>query len=425
MTNHFPPDDFIQTQSAIEGILVYKPKPPEEGQQQKIVDFKCPQCGATTAFSAADGGLTCAYCGYFEAPQVETVGKNAQKFEFTVETMQRASHGWGTSRKALVCQNCGAQTTVPEKMMTYSCAFCGSNKVIQKQADQNHLRPRFLIPFMLEPDQCLIITQEWIGSSWMTPAKLRQASQLNNFNGVYLPYWTFDSTTRAAWKAQVGHIETERYFSDGKWKTRQVTVWRWESGKAQLDINDLIIPGTSRLSQKLIQETKSYSLEALVPYEPKFLAGLQASNYDIGLEEAWEIGRKEIRDQTRQACLSQTSTHRVRNFSMSMDFADETWRYILLPVYLNTYIYEHKTYQMMINAQTGAISGQRPVDWRKIWIAIALILSPGIILGIIGLITTFFAGIGVMISTIGFLLLMIGVVASFFLWKKADSFDDL
>ena len=425
MTTQFPPNDYIPTKSAIEGIQVFMPAPPEEESQQKIVDFKCPQCGAITAYSAADGGLTCSHCGYFEAPQVETVGKRAQQFEFTVETMQRAAHGWGTSRKDLVCQNCGAQTTVPEEMMTYSCPFCGSNKVIQKQADQNHLRPRFLIPFKLKPDQCITITQEWIGNNWMTPIKLRQASRLNNFKGVYLPYWTFASTTRAAWKAQVGHTETEQYFSDGKWKTRQITVWRWESGKVQLDIDDLIIPGTSRLSQKLIQETKSYNLNDLVPYEPKFLAGLQASNYDIGLEDAWEIGRKEMRDQTHQACLSQTSTQSVRNFSMSMDFADETWRYILLPVYINTYIYEHKSYQMMLNAQTGAISGQRPVDWRKIWIAIAMILSPGLILGLVGLVTLFFAGIGAVIGTVGFFLLVIGVVASFILWKKADSLDDL
>ena len=425
MNTQFPPDNYIPTESAIEGIRIYMPAPPKEEAQQKIVDFTCPQCGATTAFSAEDGGLTCSYCGYFEAPLAETLGKRAQKFEFTVETMQRASHGWGTSRKDLVCQNCGALTTVPEEMMTHTCPFCGSNKVIQKQATQNFLRPRFLIPFKLEPHRCLTITQDWLGSSWMTPAKLRQATKVGNFQGVFLPYWTFTADTRAAWKAQVGHSKTERYYSDGKWKTRQVTVWRWESGNVHLKIDDLIIPGTSRLSQKLLKETNNYNLVDLVTYEPKFLAGLQASNYDINLENAWDFGRKEMRDQTRQACLSQTSTMKVRNFSMSMDFADESWRYILLPVYLNTYSYENKSFQMMINAQTGAISGQRPVDWQKIWIAIALILSPGIISGLIGLVTILFGGIGVIFGTMGFFLLLIGAVASYILWKKADSLDDL
>ncbi len=425
MTDQFPPKNFISTESAIDGIQVYKPAPPEQDAHQKIVEFKCPQCGASTAYSASDGGLTCSHCGYFEIPQAKAVGRRAQQFEFTVDTMQRAAQGWGETRKELVCQNCGALTTVPTEVMTHTCPFCGSNKVIQRQAPQDILRPRFLVPFIIEPSQCLAITQEWLGNSWMTPAKLRQASSLGNFKGVYLPYWTFTAQTSASWKAQVGHTKTERYYSDGKWKTRQVTVWRWESGRAQVDIINLLIAGTARLSEKLLQETKTYNLDELVNYDPKFLAGMQASSYDIPLEKAWDLGREQMREQTRQACLSQTSTHKVRNFSMSMDFADESWRYILLPVYLNTYSYENCPYQMMINAQTGAISGQRPVDWRKIWLAIALLLAPGLILGLIGLVTILFGGIGVIIGTAGFILLLIGAVASFILWKKADSLDDL
>jgi predicted RNA-binding Zn-ribbon protein involved in translation (DUF1610 family) len=423
--DQFPPPGYIPTYSKMDGIDVFMPAPPETDPQKEVVDFKCPQCGADTAYSAADGGLTCSHCGYYEAPKKEAVGKQASEFEFTVQTLERSAQGWGEQRKEMACQSCGAQTSIPVDELSYTCPFCGSNKVIQRQAPQDVLRPRFLVPFKLETSACQPIARDFLGSSWMTPSKLRQISKIGGFTGIYLPFWTFDSVTTADWKAEVGHQETRRYFEDGEWKTRTVTVWRWESGRARLNIDDLIVPGTARLSKLLLERILDFKLSALAPYEPKYLAGLQAQSYDVPLEKAWDEGRRQMREHTRQACLSQASTSQVRNFNMSLDFADESWRYVLLPVYLANYTYSGKPYQVMINGQTGAVSGQRPVDWTKIWLVIGLLLLPGLFLGLVGLVTIPFGGIGVAIGGLGFILLIVGLVIGFILWKKADALDDI
>ena len=380
----FPPPDYILTESAIEGIEVYMPRPPKE-EHRPVVAFNCPQCGANTAYSAGDGGLTCTNCGYFEAPQKAVVGKGAQEFEFTVETVERAAQGWGEARKELQCQNCGAYTTVPLDMMTHTCPFCDSNKVIQHQAPQDVLRPRFLIPFKLEAAACHQIARAWMGNNWMVPANLSKVVALDRFSGMFLPFWTFDAALNAAWKAEVGHQKTERYYSGGEWKTRTYTVWRWESGRVNQVVDDLLISGTTHVSAQLLGRTNSFNLHDLAPYEPKYLAGFQAQSYDVTLDEAWEAARGQIREGARKACRKQTSTNNVRNFSMELDFADETWRYILLPFYLSTYTYQSKIYQVMINAQTGDIAGQRPVDWRKLGLVIGLIMVPALIALVTGL----------------------------------------
>ncbi len=167
----------------------------------------------------------------------------------------REPQGWGAERKELACQDCGATTTIPADSLTHTCTFCGSNKVIQRQAAQDILRPRFLIPFKIEPDACQKIASDWLGSSWMTPAALQKLAALAKFNGLYLPFWTFGATTRADWKAQVGHPRTERYYENGEWKTRTVTDWVWESGQATLKIEDLLQPGTGRLSARLVERS--------------------------------------------------------------------------------------------------------------------------------------------------------------------------
>ena len=221
----FPPPNFIAAASAVKGIEVFKPAPPKTEDYRETVHFSCPQCGAGTAYSATDGGLTCTHCGYYEPPEKEVVGKGAERFEFTVETMQRAAHGWGVARKEMQCQGCGAYTSVPPDSLTRTCPFCGSNEVIQRASPQDVLRPRFLIPFKIEADGCYSIAKEWLGSSWMTPGPLKRLAQVAEFTGIYIPFWTFGADTQASWKAQVGHKKTYR---DSKGRTRSRIEWKWE-----------------------------------------------------------------------------------------------------------------------------------------------------------------------------------------------------
>ena len=425
--SQFPPTDFILTNSSIEGIEIYKPAPVKDDHLQETVDFKCPQCGAVTAYSIIDGGLKCTHCGYYEAPKSETVGKGAQQFEFTIETMERAIYGWGEARKALECQNCGAEITLPVQAMTATCPFCASSKVVHRPASQDILRPKFLIPFKIEEQVCMKIAREWLGSTWMTPKELRQAAMVADFIPIYLPFWTFDATATSKWQAEVGHTREERYYdrSSHEWKTRTKTVWRWESGQVQLPFDDVLIQGTRFISRLLLGRINVYKFDGLVPYEPSYLAGFQAQSFDITLESAWEESRSEMREVTRRECIAKASSLKIRNFSMDLDFDGETWRYILLPVYVASYVYSGRAYQALLNGQSGEISGQRPVNWKKVWLVIAALLSPGVALGLIGFVTLLFAGLGVLIAGVGFLILIIGLVISVIVFQKAQGLDDV
>jgi predicted RNA-binding Zn-ribbon protein involved in translation (DUF1610 family) len=370
-----PPTGYVPVESAVPGITVFAPAPERE-KLETVVDFSCPQCGGETAYSVAEGGLTCTYCGYHEAPQTEAVGRDAESFEFTVETVERAVQGWGEARKELLCQSCGGQISLPAGALTAACPFCGSNKVIHHTAAQDALRPRFLVPFQIDETRCQQIGREWLGSSFLVPKDLRRLAAVSTFTPIYLPFWTFAATTDAAWRAQVGHTRT--YRSRGKTKRR--TEWRWENGRVRHTYDDLLTRGTNHVSLHLLEQINDFNLDALTPYDAQYLAGIQAQAYEVSMEEAWANARQLMREDTREKCRAQTSTNKVRNFSMQLDFQDESWRYILLPVYINTYYFENKPFQLLVNGQTGAIAGQRPADWRKIaWLSAGLIL-PGILL---------------------------------------------
>lgn len=425
MDTQFPPANFVPAKSAVPGIQLYMPAPERE-KHREIVEFRCPQCNGETAYNAADGGLTCAYCGFHEPPPKEVVGKGADEFEFTVETLERAAHGWGVARQALQCQNCGATTIVPPEDLSHACPFCGSNQVIQRQAPQEVLRPRFLVPLTIGVDQCRERVGAWLGSSWMTPGSLKRMARLAEFIPIYLPYWTFDANTGASWRAQVAHTSHSRHYNSRtrRWETRSKTTWKWESGQAQLHIDDLLLAGTDKLSRLLLQRTKEYDLRDLVVYDPAYLAGVKAQAYDIPLENAWSMAREEMRERTKRACQAQATSQRMRSFSMDMSSADEAWRYILLPAYVATYRYESKVYQVMVNGQTGVVAGQRPVDWPKVGLAMAGLVAPGLILGLVGLLLLL-AGVGAPLVALAFVVLMGGAIGAAYLFTLAQKMDDV
>jgi DNA-directed RNA polymerase subunit RPC12/RpoP len=423
----FPPPNFVPTKSAVSGIEVYKPAPEDTGPHQQVVSFNCPQCDGTTGFSAADGGLTCSYCGFHEPPKKPVFGKGAEEFEFTVETVERAAHGWGVERTDLHCQRCGAHTALPPDTRTHTCPFCGSNNVIQQKAAQDALRPRFLIPFKLEAEACQKIAREWLGSSWMTPGSMRRLARIADFVPVFIPFWTFDSTANATWRAEVGHTQTSRrYNSQTKsWTTTSKTVWRWESGSVNHFFDDLVISGTTRLSQRLLEQIDEYNLNDLLKYEPKLLAGQQAQAYDLPLDAAWETARHAMREQTRKQCRKQASTNKIRNFSMNLDFSGESWRYILLPVYIAIYHYQQKRFQVMINGQSGVIAGQRPADWLKVWLVVLAAMAPSFGLGLIGLILMYYTGSGFPFLLVAFVAAVIGIIIAFHQVREAMALDDV
>ncbi len=405
----FPPPNYEPVASAVEGITVWQPRVVATTLYAPET-FTCPQCGASTRFDIAAGGVTCEHCGYTAPVQAQQVGRLAQEFEFTLETLSQAEHGWGVARRELTCDNCGASLTIAEGAISISCPFCASNKVNVRTASSEQLRPRFLVPFKIQPEAVRQRAVAWLGKGWFHPAELASASGVERFNGIYLPFWTFGAAITAAWKAQVGHERRQAYYDSGtkSWKTRTVIDWRWEDGQVTIKIDDLVVQGSSRISRILLERLQPFNLNDLVAYAPDYLAGWQAQAYDVTLTQAWEQGKASMREKAKIACYADIHSLHVRNFSMTADFGEEVWRYILLPVYLTAYGFENKVYQVMANGQTGVVAGQKPVAWWKVWLAIAALLLPGLGMGLVGLILLLAGGLGAVILGVGGLLFIAG-----------------
>jgi len=418
-----PPENFVAAPSLVEGIELYAPAPEEE-PEEKTRSFKCQYCGGVISYSAAERQLTCPHCGRAQEIDAKQVGQAATEFEFTLKTMEHTQYGWGEEKQELVCESCGAMVAVEPDVLTSTCAFCGSNHVLARSASNDDLRPTALVPFSVDQNQCHSLVTEWLGRGWMHPSELQSIHASQEMSGIYLPFWTFDAHVQAAWKAEVGIKKRKRYYADGEWKTRTVIEWNWRSGQEHLPTNDHLVPGTAQVSQIILHKTMPFDLDGLVEYAASYLAGWQAKTYDVELQKAWDVARKEMRKRIKQACYKDTGSSHVRNMRMTTRFADEQWRYILLPVYLASYHFKDRTFQVMVNGQTGSVAGQKPVAWLRVWLVIAAILSPSACLGMLGLLTIPLGGSGGIGVVLGLILLAIGLAIALQIFRKAQASEE-
>ncbi|MDD5369054.1 MAG: hypothetical protein PHQ40_08215 [Anaerolineaceae bacterium] len=255
----------------------------------------------------------------------------------------------------------------------------------------------------------------------MHPTDLSSSGASIQFKGMYLPYWTFSAYITAQWKAEVGYERTESHYDAASHSTQTRTVidWRWENGTINLPIENMMVAGTQNVSAILLEKVSPFPLSDLVDYNPDFLAGWQAKSYDTSLQPAWETGKARMRMMAKDVCVQDIPTSHVRNFSMSADFADESWRLILVPVYLSAYRFQDKSYQVLVNGQTGMVSGQKPVAWWKVVAAILALLLPGTILGLIGFPFLAIGGVGALPLGVGVVLFIVGLVLSGVIMRQA------
>ena len=72
---------------------------------------------------------------------------------------------------------------------------------------------------------------------------------------------------------------------------------------------------------------------------------------------------------------------RVSNLNMNANYDKETYKHILVPIYSSAYYYKGKEYHILINGQSGVISGEYPKSVFKI-VAIVIVIIIIVILAI-------------------------------------------
>jgi len=346
----------------------------------------CPACGAQAEWNPGKQKLVCPFCGT-ESPYAITASGEIQELDLVkaLREIPDEERGWQTEKRTVQCQSCKAVSVFDPNRVGQRCEFCGSPELVDYQEIKSPIRPQSLLPFKVTEDNVRDQMRRWYKSKWLAPGALKSRALVDTVKGIYIPYWTFDAQVVCPWEAEAGHYyyTTESYTdSNGRTQMRQVQHVRWEpaSGVVEHFFDDEPIPGTRGVSLPLLRQVEPFPTKQLVPYDTSYLSGFVVEHYQVVLVDAAKASEDAMNQKLEQMCAAQIPGDTYRNLVIHPAYSGRTFKHILVPIWMLTYTYGAKVFQVIANGVTGHIAGLYPKSFWKVFFLVVGILIALLIL---------------------------------------------
>ncbi|WP_148615584.1 hypothetical protein [Nocardioides rubriscoriae] len=350
----------------------------------------CPSCGAQTAYAPGTTVLRCGSCGAEQ--QINAEQLTIREHSYDEWTAKHAQTGIAALAAAvqLKCKNCGAQTETTD--VSTACQFCGG-ALVATEVPEGVVRPEAVVPFKVDRNAARDHVKEWVSSRRFAPNSLKKVGSTEGLTGTYIPHWTFDAHTETDYEGQRGdyyYVTRTRTVSDGKGGTRTETYqerrtrWSDRSGHVRRDFDDVLVVASHHLEREQLEKMGPWQLADARPYQDEYVTGYSALRYDVDPV----AGAKEARDEMRGVIHGDVERDiggdEQRVNDMDVTYSQAMFKLVLMPLWIASYVHAGKTFQVLVNANTGKVVGDRPYSAIKIALAvIAALVVIGAIVAIV------------------------------------------
>ena len=335
--------------------------------------YRCESCGGIMEFDVKTQMLKCPNCDN----TLEIINDQSRIVEhtLTIEAV-RSIKVEEKESTTMECSGCGAAMEVGAHETATKCPYCGSSYVLAKE-QKSVIIPDGVVPFKIDKNQVLVEFRTWIKKRWLAPNALKQLYQHGGFQGIYLPYWTFDAEVSCYYTAQGGRDREESYRDDeGNEHTKTVTDWYPTSGNINHFFDDVQVAATKSYGRGFFNGIEPFDFSQLASYSPDYISGYLSENYSVSLDDGHKEAINEMDNELVLMAARDVERRydHSRNINIRPDYSNETFKHLLLPIYSTTYSFKNKTYNVMINGQTGKIKGEYPKSPIKIAIIVVVII---------------------------------------------------
>lgn len=359
----------------------------EEKTKEISNQLDCKDCGALLKYAPGTAHLKCEYCGCENEIKEAVEATIIEEIDFEKFLNENDS---GIEKQEIVtikCGNCGASTTLKPNITSDSCPFCASPIVITGGTTNSIIKPKYLLPFKVDQKAAFEDFKNWIKSLWFAPNDLKNyVDNAEKLNGMYIPYWTYDSKTVSDYSGQRGDnyttVESYTTVEDGKTVTRERTVtrirWSYASGTVYNDFDDVLVLASNSLPESYTNALEPWDMENITAYNDKFLSGFRSESYQVDVKTGFEKSKVIMSGAIRNTVCNDIGGDHQQITSVSTTYNDITFKHILLPVWLSAFRYHEKVYRFMINGRTGEVQGERPYSTVKIILTVLAVIAIGV-----------------------------------------------
>lgn len=359
-------------------------------EEEKIIEekhdyYQCSSCGGHLEYNPKKRNMKCPFCGNEETVMHETPEK-IEEYDF-YQGIKNKNKNWGMKMRVLKCKTCGSQNNIDLSAKSVFCPFCGSPHVVSDEEYKDDIiTPETLIPFKIEKEKAESKYKEWISKLWFAPNDIKKYSISDKLQGVYIPFWTYDSDTITNYQARRGdyYYDTYTTYENGKKVTKRVRKIRWTnvSGAYEKYFNDVLVSASKNINQETLKKIDNYNLTKLVSYNPRFLSGFLAERYTVDLIKGWSVAKQEIDYGIDSGIKVKVGGDLCEITYKTTNHKKILYKHILLPLWISSYNYKNKIYHYFVNGETGKVGGKYPISILKVTLLVIAIIILLVLMGL-------------------------------------------
>ncbi len=328
--------------------------------------YVCPNCGADLKFDADKQKFICEFChGSFTEDKVKELFKKinepSAEDEKELKVQQELEREFQENTNLYQCPSCGAEIIADTNTAASFCCYC-HNPVILKGRVDGKDRPSKVLPFSFGRDKAVEYFNDWAKKKKYIPSDLLSEKQIEKMTGLYVPFWVADAITNTRMTAMARKVRT---WTSGGYiytETKDFAVLR----DVNIEYNGVPADGSKKIEDSLMEAIEPFDYTRIKDFDMSYLSGFLADRYDVNKEEMYPRIHERMFSNNAQTVESSCSYNDMFNKNFQNNVLKLRWNYMLLPVWFMTYHYKGKMWEYAINGQTGKISGELPIDNKKL-----------------------------------------------------------
>jgi hypothetical protein len=275
------------------------------------------------------------------------------------------------------------------------------------------------------------ILERWAEGGWFRPDELKASLLVQRARRYLIPLWLVDGRVEGAWRADVGFdyqaVSYQDRYSDGAgWRSQEVREdrVRWEPrvGRINRAYENIAAPALDD-HRKLAKRVGDFDLGQRAGYAPDAVADGAVRLPTLEPEDAWDGAQAAFVRAAGADCHQAAGADHVRDFRLEAAYEDLNWTLLLLPAYVAWYREGEQIWPVLINGQTGRVSGARRGSARRAnttslvlgGVAAILFLLGGL-LSLVGAVFPPAVAVGGVILVLGLLLGMVAPIPAISVW---------
>jgi hypothetical protein len=214
----------------------------------------------------------------------------------------------------------------------------------------------------VDAGQARATLRTWLGKGFFRPGDLAERARLSEMRPVILPYWRFCCNARVHWTADTNDTPAGARAS-----------WCPTGGNFEERYEDLLVAGTPSISPAELNAISPYDFGKAVDHDETVVRGGAVEEMGISRKRARTALYALVHSVAAGRAQARARGTKHRNVHATALVENTTSSPVLLPVWIAAYRYREKPYRVVLNGQTGKLTGQAPISWIKIVLTVVAV----------------------------------------------------